>query len=187
MNPQHLSLYSLSIEENTVFGKKGVKPLDEETEADMYEYICDRLPSYGYEQYEISNFARPGYQSMHNRAYWTYRDFYGLSCGAAGKEGFKRYEHSASLREYLEDPFAVNEIPLSKEDAMFEMVMMNLRLKEGMSLSLFEETFGTCFEAAFAGKYEPLVAEGQLAMEKGILKCPEKSWHLLNSVLTGLL
>ena len=187
MDPQHLSLYSLSIEENTVFGRKGVKPLDEETEADMYEYICETLPSRGYEQYEISNFARQGYQSLHNRAYWTYRDFYGLSCGAAGKEGFKRYEHSASLKEYLEDPLAVTDIPLSRQDAMFEMVMMNLRLKEGMSLSLFEETFQTSFEEAFAGKYEQLFAKSQLVIEKGMLKCPETSWHLLNSVLTCLL
>lgn len=187
MNPQHLSLYSLSIEENTVFGRKGVKPLDAETEADMYEYICNTLPDCGYEQYEISNFARPGYRSLHNRAYWTYRDFYGLSCGAAGKEGFRRYEHSVSLKEYLEDPLAVTDIPLSKEDAMFEMVMMNLRLKEGMSLALFEETFGISFEAGFAGKYEPLLSQSQLVIEKGMLKCTEHSWHLLNSVLTSLL
>ena len=185
--PKHLSLYSLSIEENTVFGKKGMKPLDDETEADMYEYICDTLPRHGFEQYEISNFSLPGYQSVHNRAYWTYRDFMGISCGASGKEGYMRYDHPFTLKEYLQDPLKQEDIPLSKEDAMFEMVMMNLRLKEGMSLNLFQKTFDESFTDAFKGRYEPLCESGQLCMEEGMLKCTEDSWHILNSVLGALL
>ncbi len=185
--PKHLSLYSLTIEENTVFGKRGVQPLDEDTEADMYEYICRTLPQHGFEQYEISNFALEGFQSVHNRAYWTYRDFAGVSCGASGKEGLLRYDHTSSLKEYLQDPLKTSDIPLSKEDAMFEMVMMNLRLKEGMSLDLFQKTFGISFEEAFHGKYEQLTDSAQLCMENGMLRCTEQSWHILNSVLSALL
>lgn len=187
LNPSHLSLYSLTIEENTVFGKTGVKALDEDLEADMYEYICGCLPAKGYMQYEISNFAKCGFESLHNRAYWTYRDFIGIGCGASGKEGFRRYDHTRSLSQYLKDPLAVSEIPLSKEDAMFEMVMMNLRLREGMSLRLFEETYGISFYEAFQGKYEPLMKQGLLYEKNGMLACEEKSWHLLNSILEELI
>lgn len=187
LNPNHLSLYSLTVEENTVFGKRGYKSLDEETEADMYEYICQTLPSYGFHQYEVSNFAKVGFESVHNKVYWTYRDFYGVSCGASGKEGYTRYDVTSSLKKYLENPLERDEIPLEKEDAMFEMVMMNLRLKAGMEKSLFEETFGIRFEEAFRGKYETLTEQGLLEVSQTHVKCTEKGFPVLNSVLEELL
>lgn len=187
MNPDHLSLYSLTVEENTVFYKKHLSSLDEETEADMYEYICSYLPEKGYEQYEISNFAKKGRQSLHNRAYWTYRDFTGISCGASGKEGERRYDHTRSLKEYINDPLRTEDILLSKEDAMFEMVMMNLRLAEGMSLDLFEETFGVSFEDAFRGRYEEMIERGLLECSDGMIACTKRGYPILNDILSDLL
>ncbi len=187
MNPDHLSLYSLTVEENTVFYKKHLSSLDEDTEADMYEYICSYLPKRGYEQYEISNFAKQGKQSLHNRAYWTYRDFTGISCGASGKEGMRRYDHTRSLKEYINDPLKTEDILLSKEDAMFEMVMMNLRLVEGMSLNLFEETFGVSFEDAFRGRYEEMIERKLLRISDGMIACTKKGYPILNDILSDLL
>ena len=74
----HVSIYSLTIEENTVFGKKGYRPLDEETEADMYDIAKKILKQNGFKQYEISNFAKDGHESQHNIAYWNYDDYYGV-------------------------------------------------------------------------------------------------------------
>lgn len=187
LKPKHLSLYSLTIEENTVFGKKGYEPLDEDTEADMYEYICRTLPEKGFRQYEISNFALPGYESRHNLVYWHYEDFYGISAGASGKENHCRYDNVRSLPEYLKDPLQREVIPLSREDEMFEAVMMGLRLKDGILLSSFEERFGVSFEAAFAAKAEKLLKEGKLQIEGQRLKCADAYYHLLNSVLSELL
>lgn len=187
LNPTHLSLYSLTVEENTVFGRRGYESLDEDTEADMYEYICRTLPEHGFRQYEISNFAKEGCESRHNKTYWTYRDFYGVSCGASGKEGLTRYDVTPSLKEYLKDPLKREEIHLSVKDAMFEMVMMNLRLKDGMDLRLFSDTFGVTFEEAFRGKYEPLAENGMLTVTGGRAVCTEKGYHLLNSILADLL
>lgn len=186
-SPAHLSLYSLTIEENTVFGRKGYQHLDEDTEADMYEWICQALPQAGYHQYEISNFALEGRESMHNKAYWDYRDFYGISIGASGKEGFLRYDHTRNLAEYLKEPTAIQEIPLSKEDAMFEMVMMGLRLKRGLDLRLFADTFDTSFYAVYGAKADALIAKGLLEKDESYCWASQRGFEILNSVLVDLM
>ena len=187
LEPKHLSLYSLTIEENTVFGKTGVEPLDEDMEADMYEYICKRLPEEGYMQYEISNFAKEGYESKHNLVYWHYKDFIGLSCGASGKVMHCRYDNAQSLKEYLKDPLMKEYIPLTKEDEMFETVMMGLRLVKGISLSGFQARYGCTFEQAFGNKAKKLLEEGKLVIEDDMLRCNDQYYHLLNSLLCDLL
>jgi oxygen-independent coproporphyrinogen-3 oxidase len=187
LHPAHLSLYSLTVEENTVFGKQGVKHLDEDSEADMYEWICKELPEHGFHQYEISNFARPGKESLHNSMYWNYRDFYGIGPGASGKEGLRRYDNVRSLQAYLEEPGKHDDIPLSKEDAMFEMVMMGMRFKEGMDLSLFEETFGISFAQAFGTKAQSLYDQKLIENRNGRVKAAGHAYEILNTVLEELL
>ena len=122
--PKHLSLYSLTVEPGSVFGKNGVKQIDEDLEADMYEQICRTLERNGFMHYEVSNFALPGYESVHNTNVWHYDDFYGIGYGAWGKDSGGRYEHAASLKEYCRDPLYRNYTRLSKSEQMFEMLMM---------------------------------------------------------------
>ena len=142
----HISLYSLTVEENTVFGRKGITPLDEETEADMYEMICETLKRNGYLHYEISNFCKEGYGSRHNLGYWNYEDFLGISMGAAGKIGNIRYTNTTSFKRYFESEDIRDEIvELSREDMMFEHIMMSLRTAEGLDLKAFNETYGIDF------------------------------------------
>ena len=187
LRPEHLSLYSLTVEENTVFGKKGVSPLDEDTEADMYEWICAELERAGYVHYEISNFARPGFESKHNTAYWEYRDFYGVSCGASGKEPGLRYDNTRSLAQYLRDPLTRTEIPLTRREEMFEAVMMGLRLKRGMSVSLFEERFACTVQQAYGKKLQALLEKGMLESGGDTLRCTDKGYPLLNDILVELM
>lgn len=187
MQPDHLSLYSLTIEENTVFGKHGYQHLSDDEEADMYEWICRVLPSYGFHQYEISNFAKGDHESLHNKAYWNYRDFYGISMGASGKEGLCRYEHTRSFQTYFKNPCAVETIPLTKKDAMFEMVMMGLRLKQGMDLSLFQETFQMSFLLVFESQVQQLIQKGLLEIEPEHVKATDRGYEILNSVLVDLM
>ncbi len=185
--PSHLSLYSLLVEENTVFGRRGIEPLDEEVEADMYEWICKKLEKEGFHQYEISNFAIGGKESLHNQAYWKYDDFYGIGCGASGKEDHVRYDNTKSLQLYLKDPLKREEILLSKKDEMFEMVMMGLRLKKGMDLNCFNQRFGIAFSEAFAGKAENLFRKGWLQAKNGYISCTEESFGILNTILIELM
>lgn len=138
----HLSLYSLTTEENSLFGKKGYKSLDEDTEADMYEYIVDTLNKNGYKQYEIANFSKVGYESKHNLGYWRYEDFRGLSCGSSSKIGKIRYDKTRDLNKYLNSKDIIESTyDLSKKDRMFENVMMSLRTLEGLDLKEFKKRY----------------------------------------------
>ena len=187
LHPDHMSLYSLTIEENSVFGKKGIDHLDDETEADMYMYLIRRLTDEGYEHYEISNFARPQRQSLHNRNYWLYEDFTGVSCGASGKCGDMRYDNTRSLKEYLADPLKREEILLDEEDRMFETLMMNLRLREGMELSHFRERNGRDFEDVYGKTAGRLEAKGMLEVTDGRVRCTERGFSVLNDILEEFL
>lgn len=186
-HPTHLSLYSLQIEESTVFGRTGVQPVSEETEADMYDWICTVLPEYGYHQYEISNFSKPGFESKHNLVYWNYGDFYGLSCGASGKEGDCRYDKPRSLQAYIRDPYHKEEIPLDRADRMFEYLMMGLRKTDGISASGFHETFGVSVESVYGTQLDQLFREQLLKREGDRIFCSVYGFHILNTVLESFL
>jgi oxygen-independent coproporphyrinogen-3 oxidase len=183
MHPVHLSLYSLTIEPDTVFGKKGVKSCEEDLEADMYEWICRRLQEAGYMQYEISNFCLPGFASQHNLCYWHYDDFSGYGCGASGKEGEGRYDHTRSLRVYLKNPLAREWIPLSREDRMFEMIMMGMRLKQGMDKQLFQARFGLFPDQQYPRTMARLFEQGLIEDDARWLKASPRGFAILNTVL----
>lgn len=139
----HLSLYSLTVEENSVFGKKSYKSLDEDTEADMYEYIVDTLVKYGYHQYEIANFCLPGYESKHNLGYWHYDDYLALGPGSTSKYNHQRIEKTNNIKTYLNNSELIENIEiLSNEDEAFENLMMSLRLEEGLNISVFKDKYG---------------------------------------------
>ena len=181
--PKHLSLYSLTVEPGSVFGKNGVKQIDEDLEADMYEQICRTLERNGFMHYEVSNFALPGYESVHNTNVWHYDDFYGIGYGAWGKDSGGRYEHAASLKEYCRDPLYRNYTRLSRSEQMFEMLMMGLRLKSGISLPVFEQRYGISFADAFPKTAKSLFDRGLLAQADGYVFCTAEGWPLLNSLL----
>ena len=142
----HLSLYSLTIEENTIFAKKGLNKLDDELEAKMYEYIVETLKKNNYIQYEIANFSKKGYESKHNLGYWRYEDFRGLSCGSSSKINNKRYDKTRDINLYLNSDKIISEIyDLSQKDLMFEHLMMSLRTLEGLDLIDFNNRYNANF------------------------------------------
>lgn len=187
LKPTHLSLYSLTIEENTIFASKGYTPLDEDMEADMYTYICDTLKQNHYIQYEVSNFALDGYTSMHNQAYWNYRDFYGIGCGVSGKQGYQRYDAPKHLKQYLQDPMHKDIIYLTKKDAMFEMVMMGIRLIQGMDLQLFQATFQERFQDVYKQKLQPLLEKQLVEITNTHFRCTKKGYPIMNDILIELM
>lgn len=142
----HISLYSLTVEENTVFGKKGMTALDEDIEADMYELIVSTLEKNGYLHYEVSNFCKPGQGSLHNMGYWDYDDFLGLSLGASGKIGNRRYTNTRSFERYFgSEDIRDEDLTLSREDMMFENIMMSLRTSKGLNIQEFNVRYDTDF------------------------------------------
>ena len=179
----HLSLYSLTIEEHSAFGRSGQQPLDDQTESEMYFEAVDFLRAQGYQHYEISNFARPGRQSQHNLQYWKYHDFYGVGLGASGKLGNFRYDNTRNFQQYLAGQWVAERIDLSETDRQFEMLMMNLRLVEGLDLRRYDQCFSIPFEQRYAAALQRCLNSGWLTLHDSILRPTEQGMALLNSVL----
>lgn len=179
----HLSMYSLTIEPGSAFARQHLEALDSETEADMYEAAIEYLESQGFEQYEISSFSKSGFQSLHNKAYWHYEDFIGLGLGASGKENHQRYDHVRGFHHYLDNPLKLELISLTEEDEMFEMLMMGLRLKEGMSLELFYKRFHHKFEEVYAVPLKKCLDRKWIVIDQGKIKATNRGFEILNTVL----
>ncbi|BAS59330.1 oxygen-independent coproporphyrinogen III oxidase [Leptolyngbya boryana NIES-2135] len=152
LSPTHLSTYDLTIEPQTPFGKQlkpGEKPLpSDELTADLYRFAQRTLTNAGFEHYEISNYAKPGYQCQHNRVYWENRSFYGFGMGATSYLNGDRVSRPRKLKEYYDwIGTAQSEAEVSQTDLMLDSLMVGLRLKEGIDLAQFKTQFG---EAAIA-------------------------------------
>lgn len=147
LSPAHLSTYDLTIEPQTPFGKQlkpGEKPLpSDELTADLYRIAQRTLTDAGFEHYEISNYAKPGYQCQHNRVYWENRSFYGFGMGATSYLKGNRISRPRKLREYYDwIGIPQSEAEITQIDLMLDSLMVGLRLKEGIDLEKFRERFG---------------------------------------------
>ena len=183
----HISLYALTIEPNSRFAKEGVEAAEENLDADMYEYACSFLQAHGFEQYEISSFAKKECYSKHNLAYWNYDDFYGIGCGASGKSNDARYDNTKNFIEYLEHGASPTLIKLSQEEAKFEMIMMSLRKKEGLNLSLYQERFGSDVYTDFKAVIDQNVQKNNLIIDENYLYASDKGFEILNDILIDFL
>lgn len=147
LSPAHLSTYDLTIEPQTPFGKQlkpGEKPLpSDESTADLYRLAQRMLTNAGFEHYEISNYAKPGYQCQHNRVYWENRSFYGFGMGATSYLKGDRVSRPRKLREYYDSiGTPQSEAEITQTDLMLDSFMVGLRLKEGIDLEQFRTRFG---------------------------------------------
>lgn len=143
LSPDHLSLYALTIEAGTAFASHAVS-IDEDVQAEMYAWSMERLPAAGYLQYELSNFAKPGYESRHNLGYWRCEPYLGVGVGAWSFLGGVRYRNVATFTEYLEvvetRGMAWNEEDrLPQERRAREALILALRLTQGVPRSRLDQ------------------------------------------------
>jgi oxygen-independent coproporphyrinogen-3 oxidase len=201
----HLSLYQLTIEPGTAFGNRAARgeklAADEETGAALFEATQLRLASVGLPAYEISNHARPGAECRHNLAYWRYDDYLGIGPGAHG-----RVTHPGSNQEcakiatqQLRTPeawlaaiestgTAIDEtIPIPRETAVEEMLMMGLRLVEGVSRRRLEAVAGRTVEGLFGAALPRLIDGGFLTLDGECLAATAAGRQRLNAVLGALI
>ena len=196
---EHLSLYQLTIEPGTAFGNRAMRgetlAADEETAAALFELTQDRLGMAGLPAYEISNHARPGAECRHNMAYWRYEDYVGVGPGAHGRvtrEGGKIA--TAQLRQPEAWLAAVEsagtaideEIPIARDSAVEEMVMMGLRLVEGISRPRLEALADADVETLFGPRLPRLIEGGFLTLDSERLAATEAGSRVLNAVLAAL-
>lgn len=187
---QHYSLYSLKIEEHTLFHtlyERGELMLPaEEEEAEMYEMIMDRLSRAGYVHYEISNFAKPGFESRHNQKYWLNHSYYGLGAGAHGYVRGVRHVNVKGIKDYVrmsQTSLPVKESTfVSEEEAMEDFMMVGLRLLRGVRQKDFRAQFHRDMESVFGEPLTKLLANGLLERTGDGYKLTEKGLWLGNEV-----
>lgn len=184
----HFSAYSLSYEPGTALYRRMerglVTPASEDLSAMMYEHLCEQAAKYGYEHYEISNFARPGLKSRHNSSYWENVPYLGLGPGAHsyGSDGLRRVNPS-DIQLYLgsEPAFTVEEE--SDEEKVNDCIITGLRTSSGLVLDRIEERFhGRIMQAA-----KPYLQSGKLIEKGGALVIPERHWLVADAIMRDLL
>ncbi|GIP13248.1 coproporphyrinogen III oxidase [Paenibacillus macerans] len=168
----HYSIYSLKVEENTLFHtlyQKNQLPLpSEEDELKMYLLLMERMAQAGYKQYEISNFAKPGYESRHNITYWRNEDYYGLGAGAHGYVARQRHVNIKGVNPYVEAAGQglprLEQFAVSREEAMEDFVMVGLRMLDGIRKEDFRAQFGAASEMdrIFARPLQKMLSAGLL-------------------------
>ena len=186
----HMSLYSLILENHTVFMnrmRRGKLPLPkEELEAEMFEYIIEELEKAGFEHYEISNFSKPGFESRHNLVYWDNAEYYGLGAGASGYVDGIRYKNHGPIRHYLEAVEAgkarITEEPLTLEEKMEEELFLGLRKKTGVSKARFEEKFGISFDQRYGQVVANLTEQGLLVPDDKQVRMTKRGLFLGDTV-----
>ena len=192
LGPEHISAYSLIIEEGTPFAQRPLPLPDEEEERLMYERTGQILKEYGMEQYEISNYARPGYACRHNIGYWTGKEYLGMGLGSSSLMEGERFSNTSDMKEYLEDSGHPGRLrrdrqKLSEKDRMEEFMFLGLRMTAGISEKDFLDTFGREIHAVYGPVIRKYVEGGFLGEEKGRLYLTRKGISVSNPILADFL
>lgn len=192
LEPEHISAYSLIIEEGTPFAARKLNLPDEDTEYNMYEATAQILKEYGYEQYEISNYAKEGRACRHNVGYWTRQDYLGFGLGASSLYGKERFSNTSDRKKYLENsssPELIREKEpiLTTEDEMAEFMFLGLRMTKGIAKSDFELIFGCRIEQIYGEVLKKYESMGLLVEKDGRVFLSREGIHVSNSVMAEFL
>ncbi|MBO4903758.1 MAG: radical SAM family heme chaperone HemW [Lachnospiraceae bacterium] len=193
---EHISAYSLMIEKGTPFyeqfGDTEGPVVGEETERRLYWMTVDMLKEHGYKHYEISNFAKPGYESRHNIGYWKRVPYLGVGLGASScletADGDERSRNTTSLQTYLSDPFTKEESTvLSRKEMIEETVYLGLRMMDGVDTDDFEKRFGVTLRSLYSDVIDDLVAQGLVYEGSGSLSLSDLGIDYGNHVFAKFL
>lgn len=152
----HVSLYSLTIDENTIFNNLKYEEADEDLLRDMSDEATKILSEYGFNKYEVSNYSKPNYESKHNLTYWFDNEYYGIGISASGYENNTRYKNITSLKKYNEGERKFEEEKVDDFNHEYEFIMLNLRTKYGIDLDRYKEIFNKDFLKTYKNEIEKL-------------------------------
>ena len=196
LEPEHISAYSLILEEGTPFYERYEKgllqPAEEELDREMYHWAVDYFAEQGYGQYEISNFAKEGKQSLHNRIYWQAEEYLGMGLGAHSFLDGERFHTPYVLEDYIA---AKGQLSLLKEeteriteqDAWAEFMFLGLRLTEGVTFQRFRERFGRDMEEIYGEQLQELVREELLERDAAGIRLTRRGIDVSNVVFEKFL
>lgn len=191
LSPNHISAYGLILEEGTPLWqmRDSISFPTEDEECEMYELACNFLASCGYNHYEISNYAKAGYESRHNLKYWENKSYIGVGAAAYSCYGGKRYGNFAGIDEYLsENPTQyITEELHDSEASAYEFIMLGLRLKRGISISEYKSLFLSDFLTGREEKIKSFISGGYMTFDGDRIALTEKGFYVSNTILTDLL
>lgn len=195
LQPEHISVYSLILEDGTYLADNIDKfpPVpDEDEDRRMYHMTKERLHSAGYERYEISNYSRKGFECRHNLLYWNRGEYYGFGCSAAGFIGNERYSDIRDVKKYIElngdiEKLHENIEILTKEDAIEEFMFLGLRKMAGVDVMDFQRRFGVPIENVYAKEIEYNIDKGLLIRQGDMLKLTEYGIDICNTVMSDFI
>ena len=181
----HISTYSLIIEDNTKLKINGLKNIDKTLDRVMYDFISSTLKDNSYIHYEISNFAKDGYQSQHNLKYWLNQNYYGFGVGASGYIDNIRYTNTRSITNYIKGKTVIDKEILSIKDKIFYEIMLGFRINLGINKKNFKIKYNINIEELF--NYKRLVKNKILLDDSNSLKVNEKYFYVLDEVILEFL
>ena len=191
MRPEHLSLYLLEIHESTPLAeqvKSERQPMpDEELAAEMYELMLAKVACAGYEQYEISNFAHPGFESRHNSKYWRLDPVFGFGVSAHSFDGSQRYANDRDTNAYVNKIAGGNSPELMREDIDLEseFIFLGLRLNRGISFAEFRRRYGYDLRDRYATEITDLSEKGLLSVDAERMCLTDKGMLFSNEVFAS--
>jgi oxygen-independent coproporphyrinogen III oxidase len=190
LEPEHLSLYLLELEDSTplaeqIRSKRQPQP-DEELAAEMYELMLDKVAAKGYEQYEISNFSKPNFQSRHNNKYWNCEPVFGFGVSAHSFDGETRWSNERDTNKYVsmieEDDSAI--VASEEINLASEVSFLGLRKNDGLNLADYKARFDIDLKAKFDDELENLAVAGLIIFENEYLKLTRKGMVFSNDVFS---
>ena len=183
---KHISCYSLLVNPNTIFYINGVKEADDDEARQYYDFVHNYLLEKGFIHYEVSNFAKEGYQSKHNFTYWNNNRYFGVGLGAAGYIDNIRYTNTKSINEYLKGHFLYEkEIVTLKEEKEYQ-IMLNLRTNKGIDLSYFKNRFNVDLLKEKNEIINKLIKNGKLYIKDNHLIPTYEGMMILDQIILDL-
>jgi oxygen-independent coproporphyrinogen-3 oxidase len=191
LKPDHLSCYSLKLEEGTVLNDKYQKGIinipSDEADREMYHTAIDMLKAYGYKQYEISNFSKPNKECKHNLVYWNNEEYLGIGAGSHSKLNHKRFWNHKSIDRYIDSlinyaaPIESYE-DINRDEDMWESIFLALRLNKGLDILKFQETYNVNFMEKYSEALNKLVLQKLIIIEGKNIKLTPLGMDLSNQV-----
>lgn len=182
---QHISIYSLIIEKHTKLFIDNVKKINEELESKMYYYVIKYLKDLGYIHYEISNFSKDGYSSIHNLCYWNNDNYYGFGLGASGYTNSVRYKNTKSITNYLKGNYVLEKEKIDEQTKMEEEMICGLRKIKGVSVKDFYKKYNKNIKDVF--NIDKLIEQKMLVEKNGYIFIPENKLYVSNSILINFI
>jgi len=184
---EHISTYALSVNPGTVFFARGVKEQDQDDSRRDYDLILSTLREAGYERYEVSNFAKEGFQSRHNLTYWRDDEYYGVGLGASGYIAGVRYDNTRSLKCYLERNYRSRSETISLDEDEKYYLMLNLRLRDGFEKADYLARYGYRFEEKHALAIKSAISDGLMLISDDRIRLSDEGLMILDRILLELI